>query len=113
MGRSGGAVPLLLGDSVTFAAVLRSRGMCGGRADKRRGCLRGAQVLGSIGDPIGDTEVKVVDPETGRALAPGVKGVVKARGPQVMKGYLKASPHTLMSTAAAWHQALSLCPLNQ
>ncbi|GAQ91218.1 Acyl-ACP Synthetase [Klebsormidium nitens] len=31
----------------------------------------------------------VVDPKTGCALAPGVKGVVKARGPQVMKGYLK------------------------
>jgi long-chain acyl-CoA synthetase len=46
-------------------------------------------VLGSIGDPIPDTEVKVVDPETGKAVAPGVKGLVKARGPQIMKGYFK------------------------
>jgi acyl-CoA synthetase (AMP-forming)/AMP-acid ligase II len=57
------------------------------------------QVLGSIGDPIPDTEVKVVDSETGKAVAPGVKGLVKARGPQIMKGYFKAS--TLRSKSSA------------
>jgi hypothetical protein len=41
----------------------------------------------------------VVDPETGKAVAPGVKGLVKARGPQIMKGYFKAS--TLRSKSSA------------
>ncbi|KAL5542769.1 hypothetical protein UlMin_010479 [Ulmus minor] len=46
-------------------------------------------VLGSVGHPIDHTEFKVIDPDTGVALPPGSKGIVKARGPQVMKGYYK------------------------
>lgn len=38
--------------------------------------------------PLVGTEVKIVDDE-GRDVPPGVKGVVMARGPQVMKGYYK------------------------
>ncbi len=38
--------------------------------------------------PLIGTEVKIVD-EQGRAAAPGTKGVVMVRGPQVMKGYYK------------------------
>ncbi|XP_031273254.1 probable acyl-activating enzyme 16, chloroplastic [Pistacia vera] len=46
-------------------------------------------VLGSVGHPIRDTEFKIVDSETGEVLPPGSKGIVKAKGPQVMKGYYK------------------------
>ncbi|XP_024022399.1 probable acyl-activating enzyme 16, chloroplastic isoform X3 [Morus notabilis] len=46
-------------------------------------------VLGSVGHPIRHTEFKVVDSETGEVLPPGEKGIVKVRGPQVMKGYFK------------------------
>ncbi|XP_073284112.1 probable acyl-activating enzyme 16, chloroplastic isoform X1 [Primulina huaijiensis] len=46
-------------------------------------------VLGSVGHPIRHTEIKVVDAETDAVLPCGVKGIVKARGPQVMKGYYK------------------------
>ncbi|KAL2469427.1 putative acyl-activating enzyme 16 [Abeliophyllum distichum] len=46
-------------------------------------------VLGSIGHPIKHTEIKVVDAETDKVLPYGSKGIVKARGPQVMKGYYK------------------------
>ncbi|KAH8483952.1 hypothetical protein H0E87_028391 [Populus deltoides] len=46
-------------------------------------------VLGSIGLPIRHTEFKIVDAETGEALPHGSKGIVKVRGPQVMKGYYK------------------------
>ncbi|MDY0289215.1 MAG: AMP-binding protein [Sphaerochaeta sp.] len=38
--------------------------------------------------PLVGTEVMIVD-EGGREVPPGVKGVVMARGPQVMKGYYK------------------------
>ncbi|XP_019179885.1 PREDICTED: probable acyl-activating enzyme 16, chloroplastic isoform X2 [Ipomoea nil] len=46
-------------------------------------------ILGSVGHPIQYTEIKVVDDETGEVLSPGSKGLVKVKGPQVMKGYYK------------------------
>lgn len=49
------------------------------------------KVLGSVGHPIRHTEFKVVDSETGEVLLPGLSGIVKVRGPQVMKGYYKVS----------------------
>lgn len=51
------------------------------------------KVLGSAGHPIRHTEIKVVDVETDVVLPYGSKGIVKVRGPLVMKGYYKvASP---------------------
>lgn len=44
--------------------------------------------FGSVGVPAPNTEVKIVDLETGQALPPGERGEVCVRGPQVMKGYL-------------------------
>ncbi|VFR01166.1 unnamed protein product [Cuscuta campestris] len=46
-------------------------------------------VLGSVGLPIRYTEIKVVDAETDEVLPHGSKGIVKVKGPQVMKGYYK------------------------
>ncbi|KAK3034163.1 hypothetical protein RJ639_034659 [Escallonia herrerae] len=46
-------------------------------------------VLGSIGHPLRHTEFKVVDAESGEVLPPGSKGILKVRGPQVMRGYYK------------------------
>ncbi len=42
---------------------------------------------GSSGIPIAGTEFKIVDLETRQTLPPQKKGLVMARGPQVMKGY--------------------------
>ncbi|ESQ56270.1 hypothetical protein EUTSA_v10024478mg [Eutrema salsugineum] len=47
------------------------------------------EVLGSAGHPMHGTEFKIVDPETNNVLPPGSKGIVKVRGPQIMKGYYK------------------------
>eukprot|EP01018_Ginkgo_biloba_P035948 Gb_31209 [translate_table: standard] len=46
-------------------------------------------VLGTVGRPLYATEFKVVDLETGDILPSGSKGLVKVRGPQIMKGYYK------------------------
>ncbi|XP_006665086.2 probable acyl-activating enzyme 16, chloroplastic isoform X2 [Oryza brachyantha] len=46
-------------------------------------------VLGTVGHPVKHTEIKIVDIETGEVIPDGSKGVVKVRGPQVMKGYYK------------------------
>lgn len=47
------------------------------------------KVLGSVGHPIRYTEIKIVDSETDELLPPGSKGIVKVKGPHVMKGYYK------------------------
>ncbi len=49
--------------------------------------------LSSIGKPMSDVEIKIVDDE-GRALPPGEVGEILARGPRVMSGYWKDSEKT-------------------
>ncbi len=44
--------------------------------------------FGSVGVPAPNTECKIVDLDTGEALAAGQRGEVCVRGPQVMRGYL-------------------------
>lgn len=44
---------------------------------------------GAAGQPIPHTEIKIVDPESGQDLPQGAKGLVMARGPQIMEGYYK------------------------
>jgi long-chain acyl-CoA synthetase len=70
-------VPLLVGYGLTETAPVLSA-----RRPWRN--LRGA-----AGQPIPFTEIKIVDPETGREVPQGTKGLVMARGPQVMEGYYK------------------------
>jgi long-chain acyl-CoA synthetase len=44
-------------------------------------------VRGTAGPPLPGTEFRIVDPETRQPLPPGQKGLILARGPQVMMGY--------------------------
>jgi long-chain acyl-CoA synthetase len=41
----------------------------------------------SLGIPVPDTEVKIIDPDTGKEVPFGEPGIIYSRGPQVMKGY--------------------------
>ncbi len=45
------------------------------------------RLTSSIGRPLPDVEVKIVDEETGADLPPGQVGEIIARGPRVMSGY--------------------------
>jgi acyl-CoA synthetase (AMP-forming)/AMP-acid ligase II len=49
---------------------------------------RAGTVPGSVGRVMPNTELRVVDPATGRDLGAGEPGELWARGPQVMAGYL-------------------------
>ncbi|MEN9262305.1 MAG: AMP-binding protein, partial [Thermostichus sp. HHBFW_bins_43] len=44
-------------------------------------------VRGTAGPPLPGTEFRIVDPETREPLPQGQKGIITARGPQVMMGY--------------------------
>jgi len=59
-------------------------------------------VPGTVGPVFPGTEVKIVD-ETGKPLRPGNRGVVMARGPQVMLGYYNRPEETArMIDAEGW-----------
>jgi acyl-CoA synthetase (AMP-forming)/AMP-acid ligase II len=47
-----------------------------------------SEKLDSVGPPVPNTEVKIVDTATGAELGPDERGEICVRGPQVMKGYL-------------------------
>ena len=49
----------------------------------------GVNKAGSIGMPFPNTVIELIDPETGEEVAPGERGEICARGPQIMKGYWK------------------------
>ncbi|MBN1376369.1 MAG: AMP-binding protein [Dehalococcoidia bacterium] len=47
--------------------------------------------VGSIGVPMPDVEIRLVDPETGKDVGPGEEGELWVKGPQIMKGYWPTS----------------------
>ncbi len=51
-------------------------------------------VRGSAGQPLPETEIKIVDPQTRQELTQGQQGLVLIRGSQVMQGYYKNSEAT-------------------
>ena len=49
---------------------------------------------GAVGVTLPSTESRIVDPDTGKDVAPGEAGELWVRGPQVMKGYLNNAEAT-------------------
>ena len=63
----------------------------------------GLPKVGSIGLPVPDTEVRIVDVETGKREMPlGEVGEIVIRGPQVMKGYWKKAAETALVLRNGW-----------
>jgi len=59
--------------------------------------------LGSVGLPLADTEIKIMDAETGETEIPiGESGEVVLRGPQVMKGYWNKPEETANVLKDGW-----------
>lgn len=56
----------------------------------------------SIGMPISDTLVKLIDPETGQPAKPGEPGEIVITGPQIMKGYYKKPEETANAVRGGW-----------
>lgn len=53
-----------------------------------------AVLLRGVGPPLPGVEVKVIDPATGREVAPGEEGEICVRGPHLMLGYYKQPEKT-------------------
>ncbi|MBU2549365.1 MAG: AMP-binding protein [Proteobacteria bacterium] len=63
---------------------------------------RDALRQGSVGIPVFDTEVKVIDVVTGEDLPPGSEGELCIKGPQVMQGYWNRQEATAEVLSDGW-----------
>ncbi|MET8427666.1 AMP-binding protein [Nocardia sp. NPDC004860] len=57
---------------------------------------------GSVGRLVAGTEARIVDPLTGTDAAPGERGELLVRGPQVMRGYLGRPEATSATIVDGW-----------
>ncbi|MGJ3264562.1 MAG: class I adenylate-forming enzyme family protein [Salinarimonas sp.] len=63
----------------------------------------GPHVAGSVGLPLPGIEMEIVDPVTGEGpLAPGEAGEIRARGPQIMRGYRNRPAETAETLRGGW-----------
>lgn len=63
----------------------------------------GRRKVGSVGVAVPGTEIEIVDTETGtRVLAPGEIGEIRARGPQIMRGYRRLAEETRAALREGW-----------
>jgi long-chain acyl-CoA synthetase len=58
--------------------------------------------LGSVGTPIDQVEMKVVDLESGATVGPGTRGEIAIRGPNVMLGYWRDAEATAQVMRDGW-----------
>ncbi len=68
--------------------------------------------IGTVGQPIADVEVKVVDLESGEDLPRGRQGMLLVRGPNVMKGYLNRPDLTAEVMRGEWYVTGDLAALD-
>ena len=54
----------------------------------------GERIPGSVGFPLPGVEIRIADPQTGKALPQGAIGVIDIRGPNVFKGYWRLPEKT-------------------
>lgn len=69
---------------------------------------------GSIGIPVPDTDIKVVDPQTGDEIhGPGRIGELIVKGPQVMQGYWQKPEETALVLKDGWLHTGDLVHLDE
>ena len=73
----------------------------------------GKRKFGSVGLPIGDTEVKIVDPATKEPVPIGEPGELLVRGPQVMKGYWNKPEETANALKDGWFYTGDICRMDE
>jgi malonyl-CoA/methylmalonyl-CoA synthetase len=64
--------------------------------------LRGKRKPGSIGYPLPDLEVRIVDPDSGTDVAPGQTGEIWLKGPAVTPGYWRKPEETAKTFEQDW-----------
>lgn len=103
-----GAAPLpveIMGkfEAKTGATIVEGYGLSEASPVTHSNPLGGVRKPGSIGVPFPDTDVEIVDVDTGtKVLPPGEVGELRIRGPQVMVGYWKMAEETKSTLRDGW-----------
>lgn len=74
--------------------------------------LDGSGKIGSIGLPIPNTEIKLID-DAGNEVAQGEKGELCARGPQVMQGYFGRPEETAQCMLGDWFKTGDIATMDE
>jgi malonyl-CoA/methylmalonyl-CoA synthetase len=64
--------------------------------------LRGKRKPGSIGYPLPELAVRIVDPDTGKDVTPGQTGEIWLKGPAVTPGYWRKPQETASAFEQGW-----------
>ncbi len=87
----------------TDAIVVEGYGLSEASPVTHAGPLDGSARPGTIGLPLPDTEVRIVDPDTGyRPVGPGEVGEITVRAPQIMLGYWNDPEATNQTIRDGW-----------
>lgn len=81
-------------ESITGCTVVEGYGLTESSPVACINPAQGENRAGSIGLPVSNTIVEIVDPTDGQVLQPDMRGELCIRGPQVMKGYWKKPEET-------------------
>lgn len=68
---------------------------------------------GTVGLPLPNTDVRVIDPETGAEVAAGEPGELQVRGPQVMRGYWGKPDETAAVFDGEWFKTGDIVQLDE
>ncbi|HWM47900.1 MAG TPA: AMP-binding protein [Xanthobacteraceae bacterium] len=89
-------------EAATGSVLLEAWGMSEG-APISATAMHGVRKIGSVGMPPPDTEVQVVDLETGERIMPaGERGELRVRGPQFIKEYRNRPEETKQAIRNGW-----------
>jgi long-chain acyl-CoA synthetase len=103
-----GAAPLSLEVLQAFekksgVRISETYGLTESNAITIRTLMKGERRIGSVGIPVPNTDVKIVDLETGMNEMPlGETGEILLKGPQIMKGYWKNPEETSRAIRNGW-----------
>lgn len=89
-------------ERITGATLVEGYGLSEASPVTHCNPLDGRSRAGSIGLPFPDTEVRLVDPVTGEPVAPGERGELAIRGPQIMQGYWQRPEETAEVLRDGW-----------
>jgi long-chain acyl-CoA synthetase len=89
-------------ESITGAKILEGYGLTETSPVTHGNPFFGKRKKGSVGLPYPDTQVRIIDLETGEDVPLGQEGEVLLKGPQVMKGYWNRPEETAAVLKDGW-----------